>query len=113
MFPPYAVDLLRVRQPAGMEMFNRSRVELDQLLGQLRLGRGASLILRGEAGVEKTTLLNQAVEAAGDLRVFGCSAWRQRETSPSTLSTSCVGNWIVWSRCRAPRPTLCGPRSLR
>jgi DNA-binding CsgD family transcriptional regulator len=42
---------------------------LDGLLGGVRSGRSAVLVVRGEAGVGKTALLDYAVESAPDLRV--------------------------------------------
>jgi len=41
---------------------------LDRLLAGVRGGRSAALVLRGEAGVGKTALLDYAVESAPDLR---------------------------------------------
>jgi DNA-binding CsgD family transcriptional regulator len=41
---------------------------LDELLEGVRGGRGAVLVVRGEAGVGKTALLDYAVESAPDLR---------------------------------------------
>ena len=41
------------------------RVALDGLLEDLRSGRGRALVVRGEAGVGKSALLEYAVEAAG------------------------------------------------
>ncbi len=36
----------------------RERAALDGLLGDLRLGRGGALVVRGEAGVGKSALLS-------------------------------------------------------
>ncbi|MBP2705063.1 AAA family ATPase [Microbispora sp. RL4-1S] len=47
----------------------RERAALDGLLGDLRSGRGRALVLRGEAGVGKSALLQHVVEAAADMRV--------------------------------------------
>ncbi|MGP3958067.1 AAA family ATPase [Nonomuraea sp. 3N208] len=47
---------------------------LSGLLSDTRRGRGRALVLRGEAGIGKTTLLRRAVaEAGSDVRVVGCS----------------------------------------
>src|SRR6266478_1831979 len=46
----------------------RERAALDGLLGDLRLGRGGALVVRGEAGVGKSALLEYVVGAA-DMRV--------------------------------------------
>jgi DNA-binding CsgD family transcriptional regulator/tetratricopeptide (TPR) repeat protein len=47
----------------------RERAVLDDLLADVRAGRGRSVVLRGEAGVGKSALLGHAVEAATDMRV--------------------------------------------
>jgi DNA-binding CsgD family transcriptional regulator len=41
------------------------RDTLDQLLGQIRSGESATLVIRGEAGVGKSTLLRYAAQQAG------------------------------------------------
>src|SRR5258706_14052166 len=45
------------------------RAALDRVLGGARDGRGAVLVLHGEAGVGKTALLDDATEAADDFRI--------------------------------------------
>src|ERR1700722_5690027 len=47
----------------------RERAALDGLLGELRLGRGGALVVRGEAGVGKSALLEYVAGAAADMRV--------------------------------------------
>jgi DNA-binding CsgD family transcriptional regulator len=44
------------------------QAQIERLLVDAREGRGRALVLRGEAGVGKTTLLEHAVEAAKDFR---------------------------------------------
>ena len=48
---------------------HRERAALDGLLGDLRSGRGRALVVRGEAGVGKSALLEYAVGTAADMRV--------------------------------------------
>ena len=43
---------------------------LDGLLDSARAGRSAVLVLRGEAGIGKTALLEQASESASDFRLL-------------------------------------------
>jgi Cdc6-like AAA superfamily ATPase len=43
--------------------------ELDRLLAGVRAGRSQLLVVRGEAGVGKTALLEYLVEQASDCRV--------------------------------------------
>src|SRR4029077_3859919 len=47
----------------------RERAALDGLLGDLRLGRGGALVVRGEVGVGKSALLEYVAGAAADMRV--------------------------------------------
>ena len=47
----------------------RERAALDGLLGDLRSGRGGALVVRGEAGVGKSALLEYVAGAAADMRV--------------------------------------------
>jgi DNA-binding CsgD family transcriptional regulator len=47
----------------------QERTALDGLLADVRSGRGRALVMRGEAGVGKSALLEYAVEAAPDMRV--------------------------------------------
>jgi DNA-binding CsgD family transcriptional regulator len=46
------------------------RERIDGLIAAARGGQGATLVLKGEAGIGKTALLGYAVESAGDLRVL-------------------------------------------
>jgi DNA-binding CsgD family transcriptional regulator len=50
------------------------REALERLLGGARDGRGAVLVLHGEAGVGKTALLDDAAAAAGDFRIARISS---------------------------------------
>jgi DNA-binding CsgD family transcriptional regulator len=47
----------------------RERALLDELLGDLRSGRGRALVVRGEAGVGKSALLEYVTGAAADMRL--------------------------------------------
>ena len=47
----------------------RERAALDGLLADLRLGRGGALVVRGEAGVGKSALLEYVAGAAAGMRV--------------------------------------------
>jgi len=48
---------------------SRERAELDQLLDELRAGQSRVLVVRGEAGVGKTALLDYLVANASSCRV--------------------------------------------
>jgi DNA-binding CsgD family transcriptional regulator len=62
---------MRTRAEPTSALLNREgeRAALDGLLGDLRLGRGRALVVRGEAGVGKSALLQYVVGAAADMRV--------------------------------------------
>jgi len=64
---------MRARSGSAPALLNRQRerATLDGLLRDVRSGRGRAVMLRGEAGVGKTALLEYAVDAAaGDVRVL-------------------------------------------
>src|SRR3954464_16073453 len=46
---------------------------LEDALDDARLGRARSIVVRGEAGIGKTALLEQAVVSACDFQVLRCS----------------------------------------
>ena len=48
--------------------------QLDELLGEARLGRGRALTLRGNAGIGKTVLLDHAVQQANGFQVLHYTA---------------------------------------
>src|SRR5262245_9185478 len=46
------------------------RAQIEHLLREAREGHGCALLVRGEAGVGKTALLEQALEGAADFRIL-------------------------------------------
>ncbi|HME01471.1 MAG TPA: ATP-binding protein, partial [Solirubrobacteraceae bacterium] len=52
-------------------LFDREREKhaLDRLLAAVRQGLSGAFVLRGEAGIGKTALLEYAIESAGDMQV--------------------------------------------
>jgi predicted ATPase len=58
--------------PAELKLRGRrnERIALDDLLAAARAGRSEALVLRGEAGIGKTALLEYAVESAPDFRLL-------------------------------------------
>jgi len=62
---------MRTRSEPAPSLLNRQRerAALDDLLGDLRSGRGRTLVVRGEAGVGKSALLEYVAGAAADMRV--------------------------------------------
>ena len=72
------VDERREPSPAGrlmpeVRLLDRQaeRAAIERVLGAVREGFSGTLVLRGEPGVGKTTLLRYAVVAAPDMRVTG------------------------------------------
>ena len=62
---------MRTGDEPALALLNRlqERATIDDLLGELRSGRGRALVLRGEAGVGKSALLEHMVGAAADMQV--------------------------------------------
>jgi DNA-binding CsgD family transcriptional regulator len=62
---------MRTGDEPAFSLLNRQqeRAALDGLLGDLRSGHGRALVLRGEAGVGKSALLEYVTGAAADMRV--------------------------------------------
>jgi DNA-binding CsgD family transcriptional regulator len=62
---------MRMRSEPTLSLLNRQRerAALDGLLEDLRSGRGRALVVRGEAGVGKSALMEYVVETAADMRV--------------------------------------------
>src|SRR6185437_11862794 len=69
----------------------QERAALDDLLADLRAGRGRALVMRGEAGVGKSALLEYAVSAAADMRVArAVGAESEMELAFAGLHLLCV-----------------------
>ena len=70
----------------------RSECEvLDRLLERVRAGRSGALVVRGEAGVGKTALLQYAVESASDLRIArGVGVESEMELAFAALHQLCA-----------------------
>src|SRR6516164_4943717 len=66
-----AVMGMRARSEPTLSLVDRQRerAALDGFLGDLRSGRGRALVVRGEAGVGKSALLEYVAGAAVDMRV--------------------------------------------
>src|SRR6516225_11478979 len=66
---------MRARSEPMSALLDRQqeRAALDGLLGDVRSGRGRALVVRGEAGVGKSALLEHVAGAAADMRVARAS----------------------------------------
>jgi predicted ATPase len=60
---------MAAERPAGFRGRSSERALLDRLLEDVRGGQSAVLVIRGEAGIGKTTLLHGAVQQASGCRV--------------------------------------------
>ena len=60
----------------------RERSELEAVLEGAREGRSSALVVHGEAGIGKSTLLARAVEAAGDFRVLRARGYESESDIP-------------------------------
>lgn len=61
------------KSASGLTGRDPELAEIDRLLGEVRHGRPAALLLTGEAGVGKTALLRAARSRAGDVRCLTAS----------------------------------------
>ena len=61
---------MRLEQMPALLDRQQERAALDGLLGDLRSGRGRALVMRGEAGVGKSALLEYVAGAAADMRLI-------------------------------------------
>jgi hypothetical protein len=87
--------LMAAGRPAPEGLTLRGRRDecatLDRLLDEARAGRSGTLVLRGEAGVGKTALLEYAVDSASDLTVLRASdAESEMELAFAALHQLCA-----------------------
>jgi DNA-binding CsgD family transcriptional regulator len=84
---------MRTRPEPTLALLDRQpeRAVLDDLLEDLRAGRGSALVVRGEAGVGKSALLEHAVGAAADMRVVRAAGLEtEMELTYAGLHLLCV-----------------------
>src|SRR5262252_1205514 len=87
----------------------RERAVLDGLLGDLRSGRGRALVVRGEAGVGKSALLEYLAGAAADMRVAqAVGAESEMELPFASLHLLCVPLLDRLERLPAPQRDALG-----
>ncbi len=81
---------MRSEPAPGLLDRTAERVALDGLLGELRSGRGRALVVRGEAGVGKSALLEHAAAAAANMRVARAAGVEsERELAFASLHQLC------------------------
>ncbi|WP_305785865.1 LuxR family transcriptional regulator [Symbioplanes lichenis] len=80
--------------PSGTELLVGRAAEqrrIDELTAAARAGRGGALVLRGEAGIGKTALLDQAVRTTAGLAIVRAAGSElERELPYSALHQLCV-----------------------
>src|SRR3954453_13242362 len=80
------------------------RAEMDELLAAARVGRSETLVLRGEAGIGKTALLEYAVESASDFRVLRVAGVEsEMELAFAALHQVCVPLYDWLDRLPGPQ----------
>ena len=85
---------------------------LDDLLDDVRRGESRSLVLRGEAGIGKTALLDHLVESASDLTVARAVGVESEMELAFAACTSCARRCSIGSSgCRARSVTRSGSSS--
>jgi hypothetical protein len=90
----------------------QERAVLDGLLADLRSGRGRALVVRGEAGVGKSALLEYVTGAAADMRVARTAGVESEMSWPSRGCICCARRcWTGWTGCRVRSATRWESRS--
>src|SRR2546423_915369 len=81
---PPGPDLLR--RPNRAHLLAHERAALEQILGGAGRGHGQTLVLRGESGFGKTTLLDHAASYASGFQVVRiCGVESERDLSYAAL----------------------------
>ena len=81
----------------------RERKALDRLLDGARSGRGGVLVVRGEAGVGKTALLEYAIEAAREFRIARTAGVEAEMELPFAAAQQLCSPFLQLAE-RLPRP---------
>ena len=88
------------------------RALIGALLDAARDSRSGALALRGEAGVGKTVLLEDARARAGDMHVLPrAGSSRSPSCRSPRCSSCCARRCAISTACPRRRPPRCGPRS--
>ena len=88
------------------------RALIGALLDAARDSRSGALALRGEAGVGKTVLLEDARARAGDMHVLSARGVESESELPFAALHQLLRPALGLSTaCPRPRPPRCGPRS--
>ncbi len=78
-------------RPGRAQMFARERPALERVLDGARRGHGQALVLRGESGFGKTTLLDNAASSVSGFRIARvCGVESERDLSYAALHRLCA-----------------------
>jgi DNA-binding CsgD family transcriptional regulator len=85
-------------------MLSRHCLELERLIGRVRFGRGGSLVVRGAAGVGKSTLLEQSLDLATGCRVVHVAGVQtESELAFAAIQRLCEQLWDGLERLPEPQ----------
>jgi DNA-binding CsgD family transcriptional regulator len=74
----------------------RERAIIDALLDGARAGVSGGLVITGQPGVGKTTLLNYAREAAGGMRLLGARGFQAEASLPYSALADVLRPLLAW-----------------
>ena len=88
------------------------RARLGELLAGVRAGQSAAVVIRGEAGIGKTALLEYAADRARGCRVMRSTGVEWRWSCPSPRCSTCARrSWLGSSDYHRHSAMLSGRRS--
>ena len=83
--------------------------QLETLLGHVRNGQGAALLLEGEPGIGKTALMDAATSRAGGMRVLRADGYEAESNIPyAPLQRLLIPLRRTSRRCRSGSAAPCG-----
>jgi AAA ATPase domain len=74
------------------------RARIDALLNEARSARSGVLVVRGEAGIGKSALLDHAVAGSGEMPVLRATGVESESEQDEDVIVWCrcgLGNWLV------------------
>jgi AAA ATPase domain len=90
-----------MRAPTGLVGRENECAVIDRMLGQALDGEGAALVIRGEAGIGKSALLEYAGDAAGKTTVLRATGVEAESDLAFAGMAWCARPWTSSSSCPA------------